>query len=122
MTLKFKMIKNDSSSTLARLPAGNLALYGSSKAALECLSRHWALELGKEYSLTSNVVCIGIVATHHVEDMQGEVKEALLELPSAERRFGTTEDVAQAVAFLASDGAKWINGDTIGVNGGSLFK
>ncbi|KAJ5916821.1 hypothetical protein N7504_000836 [Penicillium tannophilum] len=109
------------SASQARQPAGNMALYSSSKAALECLSRSWAAELGRRYTLTSNVVEVGVVETDFFVNHSEEVKEALRELPSAERRFGHVSDIAEIVAFLASDSARWINGDTIAGNGGTNY-
>lgn len=98
-----------------------MAVYSGSKAALECMTRHWARELAKPYRMTVNIVAIGIVETHHLEDMEQDERERLIVLPTAERRLGTTDDVAQVISFLASDSARWINGDTLSVNGGSMF-
>ncbi len=103
------------------MPADNLAVYACSKAALECLTRHWALELGESHGMTANAIAIGIVETHSAADLTAEKRESLLQLPSAAKRLGSVDDVAQIVAFLASDAARWINGDTIAGNGGSMF-
>ena len=68
-----------------------------------------------------NAIAIGIVETHSAAVLSAEKREALLQLPSAARRLGSVDDVAQIVAFLASDAARWINGHTLAGNGGSIF-
>ncbi|KAG7038469.1 NAD(P)-binding protein [Colletotrichum scovillei] len=109
------------SSVLARRPDVPFAAWASSKAALECLSRFWAQELAALHGLTSNVIAIGPTMTdYHAQDPP-EVLEELSRLPSAAKRLGTIDDVAQIVAFLASDASRWINGDVIQGNGGMQF-
>ncbi|KAI3545141.1 hypothetical protein CABS01_11803 [Colletotrichum abscissum] len=109
------------SSVLARRPDVPFAAWASSKAALECLSRFWAQELATPHGLTSNVIAIGPTMTdYHAQDPP-EVLEELSQLPSAAKRLGTIDDVAQIVAFLASDASRWINGDVIQGNGGMQF-
>lgn len=98
-----------------------LSLYASSKSALETLSRHWAAELAIPYRLTSNAIASGIIETHHVEDMTPEARTELEQLPTAEKRLGTVDDLAQVVGFLVSEGARWINGDVVAGCGGSVF-
>lgn len=107
---------------MARLPApADLGIYASSKAALECLTRHWAFDLAADYNMTVNTISIGIIDTDSSAHYSHEERLQLQLLPSAEKRLGTVEDVAPVAAFLASDGARWVNGATISCNGGSLF-
>lgn len=109
------------SSTLARFPGADLALYSSSKAALECLTRHWALELAKPHNLTVNNVALGWIDTESTALIPEADREPLLELPSAARRFGKVGEIADIVGFLASEGASWMNGDTVGASGGTVY-
>ncbi|KAH8698799.1 hypothetical protein BGW36DRAFT_460642 [Talaromyces proteolyticus] len=109
------------SSVLARRPDVPFAAWASSKAALECLSRYWAMELAQPYGLTSNVVAIGPTLTNYHAHDPPEILEELSRLPSAANRLATPDDIAQIVGFLASNAGRWINGDVIQGNGGILF-
>ncbi|KAF9769438.1 hypothetical protein IL306_013155 [Fusarium sp. DS 682] len=109
------------SSVLATRPDVPFAAWASSKAALECLSRYWAMELAGPRGLTSNIVAIGPTMTDYHAHDPPELIHELSQLPSAEKRLATPDDVAQIVAFLASDAARWINGDVIQGNGGMKF-
>lgn len=106
----------------ARQPGAGLSAYCAAKAGVEMLTRVAALELGPR---GIRVVGIGpgLVDTP-LTTFQRErphVREAFLEnIPLG--RVGRTDDVAQAAAFLASDDASWISGDTLFVDGGSLTK
>jgi 3-oxoacyl-[acyl-carrier protein] reductase len=109
------------SSVLAQKPDVPFAAWASSKAALECLSRYWAMELGTARGLTSNVVAIGPTLTDYHTNDPPEILDELAQLPSAAKRLATPDDVAQIVAFLASDASRWINGDVIQGNGGMNY-
>ncbi|KAK6593957.1 hypothetical protein H4I96_10870 [Botrytis cinerea] len=90
------------SSGLSRIGISNLSLYASTKAALECLGRQWAHEL----------------AWGEIPD---EFRDAQVNGPSAAKRHGSVGEVANVVAFLASSGASWINGNTVSVSGGHVY-
>lgn len=110
------------SSILARSGGENLSFYACSKASLECLSRQWAHELAKAYKLTANTIQLGEIATAAMAaEVPDSFRDAQLDLPSAARRFGTVEEVANVAAFLAGAGSSWVNGCTISVSGGSLY-
>lgn len=101
--------------------AGGRSLYGAAKAALDALTRNWALELAPRRILV-NAIAPGYVAT----DMTAEhfsnpanLESALARHPLG--RMGTPEDIADTVAFLCSDGAKFITGQSINVSGGSVI-
>jgi 3-oxoacyl-[acyl-carrier protein] reductase len=113
--------RRDSSSVLARRPDVPFAAWAASKAALECLSRYWAMELAGPHGLTSNVVALGPTLTDYHADDPEHVLEELAQLPSAGKRLATPDDIAQIVVFLASDASRWINGDVIQGNGGMQF-
>jgi 3-oxoacyl-[acyl-carrier protein] reductase len=90
--------------------------YAASKAGLEALSRVLALELGRK-GVAVNAVAPGVIETAMSERVRREHGPALLE-EIAVRRFGSPEDVAAAVAFLASDAAAYITGQVLRVDGG----
>ena len=83
------------------------------------LTRSWAMELAKS-GITVNLVAPGWIPTErHANDPQ-ELKDAYASaVPMG--RMGTDEDIAHAVAFLASDAAKFITGQKISVNGGNTL-
>jgi 3-oxoacyl-[acyl-carrier protein] reductase len=101
--------------------AGGRSLYGATKAGIESLTRNWALELAPRKILV-NAVAPGYITT----DMTAEhlsnpatFERAMVRHPLG--RLGTPEDVADVVAFLCSDGARFITGQTINVSGGFVI-
>jgi 3-oxoacyl-[acyl-carrier protein] reductase len=97
---------------------GNLgqANYVASKAGLEGLTRAMALELGAR-NITVNAVAPGFIVTDMTDGLPEETAKLLMSrIPLA--RFGKPEEVADAVAFLASDTACYITGTVMHVNGG----
>ena len=92
------------------------ANYAASKAALESLTRVLALELGRK-GVRANCVAPGTIASGMSGRVRAEHEQELL-AAIAVRRFGTPEDVAETVAFLASDAAEYITGQVIRVDGG----
>lgn len=90
--------------------------YASSKAALIGFTKSLALEIGSR-NVTVNAVAPGFIQTAMTEAMTGEAK-GKLEDRIALRRFGTPDDVAYAVVFLASEQAGYITGTVMNVSGG----
>lgn len=90
--------------------------YASTKAGLEGFSKSIAKELGSR-GIRVNCVAPGFIKTEMTDVLNDDQKEALLnQLPL--NRLGSTDDIAHAVAFLASDVSSYITGQTIHVNGG----
>ena len=92
------------------------ANYCASKAGIIGLTKSVARELGSR-GITSNAVAPGFIRTEMTDVLPEDVKKAMGEqIPL--KRFGETEDVAETVAFLASDHAGYITGQVIQVDGG----
>ena len=90
--------------------------YSSSKSAMVGFSRSLAKELGSR-NITSNVVAPGFIETDMTTFLNDDEKVELSNnIPM--KRFGTVEDVAKCIVFLASDEANYITGQTISVDGG----
>jgi 3-oxoacyl-[acyl-carrier protein] reductase len=95
------------------------ANYASSKAGLIGLTMAIAREVGSR-SITCNAVAPGLIETAMTSNLSDELKQsALKNIPLG--RNGTPEDVANAVAFLASEEASYITGHVLNVNGGLLM-
>jgi 3-oxoacyl-[acyl-carrier protein] reductase len=96
----------------------SLLAYASTKGALETLVRNWAAILGPR-GIRVNAVAPGVIDTDMSSFTKTEAgREIALEM-QALKRIGKPEDVADVVAFIASDGARWITGASIPVDGGS---
>ncbi|MEN6426987.1 MAG: 3-oxoacyl-[acyl-carrier-protein] reductase [Phycisphaerales bacterium] len=92
------------------------ANYAASKAGLIGMTKSIAREIGKK-NITANCIAPGFIQTDMTAVLSDLVKKAAMEVIPV-RRFGTVEDVARAVAFLASDEAGYITGQVLCVDGG----
>ena len=96
-------------------PAPGIAFYGVSKAAVISLTESLAVELGPQVRV--NAVAPAVVRTKFAEALYlGREEQVVAGYPL--RRLGEPEDVAAAVAFLASSDASWITGQTLIIDGG----
>lgn len=107
-------IVNVSSFAALRASAG-IGMYGISKAALLALTRQLALEYAPEVRV--NAVAPAAIRTDFSKAMY-EGREAELAAAYPARRLGDPDDVAGPVAFLLSDAAAWVTGQTISIDGG----
>ena len=97
---------------------GNLgqANYAASKSGIVAFSKTLAIEYAKK-NININCVSPGFIKTEMTDNINEEFKKTLInKIPSG--KLGTGEDVSNCVAFLASNMADYINGETIHVNGG----
>ena len=97
---------------------GNLgqANYAASKAGIVAFSKSLAIEYAKK-NININCVSPGFIKTEMTDNINEEFKKILIsKIPSGD--LGSGEDVSNCVAFLASDMASYINGETVHVNGG----
>lgn len=104
------------SSTTTRVMMPTYSTYVATKGAVEQLTRVFAKEIGAR-GINVNAVLPGPTNTElFTKGKPQEVIDRLAAL-NAFNRIGEPDDIAKVVAFLASDEAKWISGQTIGVNG-----
>jgi 3-oxoacyl-[acyl-carrier protein] reductase len=99
----------------ARVP--HSAVYAGSKAAVEAMTRSHSAELGPR-GITVNCVAPGVTET---DMLRGSITPAVQQVMIAQTalgRLGQPNDIADVVAFIASDDSRWITGEVIGANGG----
>jgi 3-oxoacyl-[acyl-carrier protein] reductase len=109
-------IINISSSTTRGWSPGN-AIYAGSKSAIEQFTRSLSRELGAR-GITVNAVVPGLTETDMIGDYTPAVREAVAKNTTL-GRLGQPRDIADVVAFIASEEARWITGQMVVANGGS---
>jgi 3-oxoacyl-[acyl-carrier protein] reductase len=96
----------------------SILAYAATKGALETLVKNWAAILGPQ-GIRVNAVAPGVIDTDMSNFTKTEAGREVTLGMQALKRIGKPEDVADVVAFLASDAARWITGASIPVDGGS---
>ena len=96
----------------------SILAYASTKGAFETLVKNWAAILGPS-GIRVNAVAPGVIDTDISNFTKTEAGREIALGIQALKRIGKPEDIADVVAFVASDGARWITGASIPVDGGS---
>ena len=110
------------SSGLARFAFPGSAVYGSAKGAVEVFTRYLAKELG-DRKIRANTVAPGAIATDFGGGRVRDDAQTNQQVSSmtALGRVGQAEDIGSIVAFLCSEGGRWINGQRIEASGGMML-
>ncbi len=103
------------STMVADYGAAGMSLYGSSKAAINLLTKVWAAEYGPG-GVRVNVVSPGPTRTEGTEAMGEGLERLAAQAPA--RRTATADEIAEAIVFLATDRASFIHGAKLAVDGG----
>jgi NAD(P)-dependent dehydrogenase (short-subunit alcohol dehydrogenase family) len=106
------------SSLAARASVGTLPAYAATKGAVDTLVKHFAVLLG-ERGIRVNAVAPGVVQTDMSSFTKTDAGREYTLSIQALKRIAQPDDIGGVVAFLASDAARWITGDTVHVDGGS---
>ena len=102
----------------ARASVGTISAYASTKGAIDTLVKHFAAALG-ERGIRVNAVAPGVVDTDMSKFARSDAGREFTLGMQALKRIAQPDDIAGVIAFLASDAARWISGDSIHVDGGS---
>lgn len=105
-------------SVAGQRPAPGIGTYGASKAALIHVTEELAVELGPEIRV--NAVAPAVVKTKFAEALY-EGREDEVAAPYPLKRLGVPSDIGSVVAFLLSDDAAWMTGQTLTIDGGVLL-
>jgi 3-oxoacyl-[acyl-carrier protein] reductase len=106
-------------SEVVELGNADFSAYVAAKGAMLGLTRAWASEFGPWQITVNNVAPGWIPVERHADTPQSSLDGYAAQLPL--RRQGVPADIADAVAFIASDASRFITGQTLAVNGGNTF-
>ena len=106
------------SSLAARAAVGNLSAYAATKGAIDTIVVHFAALLGPR-GIRVNAVAPGVVETEMSNFAKTDAGRDFTIGMQALKRVAQPDDIGGTIAFLASDAARWITGDTLRVDGGS---
>jgi NAD(P)-dependent dehydrogenase (short-subunit alcohol dehydrogenase family) len=111
------------SSETTLIGAPQQAAYIASKAGVVGLTRTLARE-GGPYRITANCVLPGLIDTEHLRAQHGGAEEIFAAIVPTQliQRPGTPDDIADAIAYLASEGAEFVTGQSLVVGGGDRFQ
>ena len=100
------------SSLAAHATLGTLSVYAATKGAIDTLVKHFAAALGAR-GIRVNAVAPGVIATDMSSFTKTDAGRDVAIGMQALKRLGQPDDIGGVVAFLASDDARWISGDTV---------
>jgi 3-oxoacyl-[acyl-carrier protein] reductase len=106
------------SSLAAHASVGTLSAYAATKGAIDTLVKHFAAALG-DRGIRVNAVAPGVVDTDMSSFARTDAGRDFTLGLQAIKRVAQPHDIADVVAFLASDAARWVTGDTVRIDGGS---
>jgi len=106
------------SSLGAHAAVGTLSAYASTKGAINTLVKYFAVALGPR-GIRVNAVAPGVIDTDMSNFTKTDEGRAIVMGMQTLKRIGQPDDVASVIAFLVSDDARWITGETVSVDGGS---
>jgi len=106
------------SSLAAHAAVGTLSAYAATKGAIDTLVKHFAAALG-ERGIRVNAVAPGVVATDMSNFAKTDAGQGFALGIQALKRLAQPDDIGSVVAFVASNEARWISGDTVRIDGGS---
>lgn len=106
------------SSLAAHASVNNIAAYAATKGAIDTIVKHFAAALGPK-GIRVNAVAPGVVDTDMSNFTKTETGREITIGMQALKRIAKPDDIGGVIAFLASDAARWITGDTVHVDGGS---
>jgi NAD(P)-dependent dehydrogenase (short-subunit alcohol dehydrogenase family) len=106
------------SSLAARASVGLLPAYAATKGAIDTLVKHFAALLGPR-GIRVNAVAPGVIDTDMSSFVRSDEGRDYTLSIQALQRIGHPDDIADVIAFLASDAARWVTGDTLQAGGGS---
>ena len=101
----------------ARVGESGLAITAASRGGVLALTKSLVKELGRHW-ITVNALALGLIETSHTDPAWFDANREKILRNYPLRRLGKPEDVAPAVAFLASDAASWITGQVLSISGG----
>jgi NAD(P)-dependent dehydrogenase (short-subunit alcohol dehydrogenase family) len=107
----------NTSSIGARIGMPIAAAYSGTKAALESMTRSWSVEFGSA-GVRVNAVCAGMIRTDKLLEIVPEDQLQVLGAQAPLGRYGTPEDIAEVVLFLASPRSSFVTGAVIVADGG----
>jgi len=106
------------SSVLATAAIPNLAAYSATKGAIDTLTKHFAAAFG-ERGIRVNAIAPGVVETDMSSFAKHDAGRDFTLSMQTLKRIAQPDDIADTIAFLASDSARWITGQSLRVDGGS---